>query len=86
MSAGRPVVDPATGEPLRMGALVEDRDGHQWRRGRTIWTCLAPVGTRYRDAKTGRPQVVQRVGRLPWHALTSMSGPIRVVDLNDRSA
>lgn len=79
-------IDPTTGEPLRMGAVVEDRDGHQWRRGRTLWTCLAPVGARYRDAQTGRLTVVARVGRLPWAALRQASGPLRVVDLHDRGA
>lgn len=79
----RPVIDPETGEPLRMGAIVKDSDGHHWRRGRTRWSCTATVGTRYRSAKTGRMQEVARVGRLPWHALEDQYGPLKIVDLND---
>ncbi len=60
-------------EPSRMGATVRDRSGDLWRRGRTRWTCMAPVdGVR-----------VQRVARLPWYALVDQYGPVEVVDLND---
>lgn len=58
-----------------MGALVRDREGDLWRRGRTRWSCLAPVdGTR-----------VRRVGRLPWFALVHQYGPVEVVDQEGRT-
>lgn len=57
-------------EPKQMGARVRDRDGDTWRRGCTRWTCEAPVdGHR-----------VLRVGRLPWHALVRMDGPLTPTD------
>lgn len=69
-----PAPPPTPPEPPRMGALVRDRDGDVWRRGRTRWTCQTPVdGVR-----------VRRVGRLPWSGLVSMYGPLTVIDLNDR--
>jgi len=72
----RSTVDPKTGEPLRRGALVRDRDGDVWRRGNTRWSCIAPVdGVR-----------VQRVARLPWSAVQSFYGPLGVVDLNEKRA
>lgn len=56
-------------QPMKMGSLVRDKDGDLWRRGRTRWSCEAPVdGVR-----------VTRVGRLPWSALHSMYGPLTVV-------
>jgi hypothetical protein len=55
-----------TDEPRTRGARIRDRDGDTWRRGNTRWSCEAPVdGVR-----------VQRVGRLPWHALVRMYGPL----------
>lgn len=63
-------------EPARMGARVRDRDGDTWRKGRTRWTCEAPVDGRR----------VTSVGRLPWSALVSQYGPVQVVDLNDRGS
>lgn len=63
-------------EPPRMGAIVRDRDGDTWRRGRTRWSCEAPVDG----------QRIGQVGRLRWDALVSMYGPLTVVDLNDRKA
>ena len=70
----------APAEPTRMGARVRDRDGQTWRRGRRIWTCEAKVGTSYFDRKAGRWATVERVGRLPWHALVSMYGPVEHLD------
>lgn len=59
-----------TQEPKRRGAIVVDRDGDRWRRGNTRWNCMAQVdGVR-----------VLRVGRLPWSALKSMYGPLRLDD------
>jgi hypothetical protein len=57
-----------------MGARVLDRDGDTWRRGRTRWSCEAPVDGRR----------VTAVGRLPWSALLAQYGPLTVLDLNDR--
>lgn len=81
----RPVVDETTGEPLRMGARVRDRDGLEWVRKRTRWVCTAPVGHRYYDTRRHRYAVVEQVGRLPWHGLQTLEGPVTVVDLNDRA-
>lgn len=64
-----------------MGAVVRDVDGHTWRRGRTMWTCQAPVGSLYRD-RSGRVRTVEQVGRLPWFALVWQVGPVEVVTLN----
>lgn len=61
-------------EPPRMGARVRDRDGDTWRKGRTRWSCEAPVDGRR----------VRVVARLPWSQLVSQYGPVAVVDLNDR--
>lgn len=72
--ANRPSLNRETGEPLRRGARVEDKDGDLWRRGNTRWTCEAEVdGVRVRN-----------VGRLPWHELKRLYGPLIVFDLNDR--
>ena len=84
MASSTPSADPSTGEPLRRGALVEDADGHPWRRGTTRWTCETPVGTRYFSQAKKRFMTVENVGRLPWSALQRSYGPLRVVDLNDR--
>jgi hypothetical protein len=55
-----------TEEPKWRGTRIRDRDGDTWRRGTTRWNCEARVdGDR-----------VRRVGRLPWHALVSMYGPL----------
>lgn len=62
---------PELPEPKRMGATVVDRDGDVWKRGRTMWTCQAPVDG-------GR---VRRVGRLPWSALVRNYGPFQSIDL-----
>ena len=59
----------STDEPMKMGSLVRDRDGDEWQRGRTRWTCKAPVDGRR----------VTRVGRLPWYALASQYGPLTVL-------
>lgn len=63
-------------EPERMGARVVDRDGDTWRKGRTRWSCEAPVDGRR----------VTSVGRLGWGDLVSRYGPLRVLDLADRPA
>lgn len=56
-------------EPKKRGSLVRDKDGDLWRRGNTRWSCLAEVdGVR-----------VTRAGRLPWHALERMYGPLALV-------
>ncbi len=55
-------------EPKRMYSVAVDKDGDEWVRGRTRWWCTAPVDGRR----------IRRVGRLPWHALVSMYGPITV--------
>lgn len=68
-----------TEEPKRMYSLVRDADGHIWQRGRTIWSCTAPIGTRYYSRVKRRPMVVESVGRLPWHALARMYGPLTLV-------
>lgn len=61
--------DALTEEPKRMYSLVRDRDGDLWQRGRTRWSCLAPIdGVR-----------VARVGRLPWYALRSQYGPLTLI-------
>jgi hypothetical protein len=63
---------PETVEPRRMGAEVRDREGDLWRRGRTRWSCLAPVdGVR-----------IERVARLPWYALVDQYGPVTEVEDN----
>nr|WP_278101885.1 hypothetical protein [Microbacterium proteolyticum] len=56
-------------EPLKMNSLVRDRAGDLWERGRTRWTCCAPVDGRR----------ILRVARLPWSALVSWYGPVEVV-------
>lgn len=61
-------------EPKRMGAVVEDRDGDQWRRGRTVWTCLAAVDGRR----------VRQVVRIPWSRLVEEYGPVMVMDDGER--
>lgn len=56
-------------EPMKMGSLVRDKDGDLWQRGRTRWSCLAPVdGVR-----------VLRAGRLPWYELARQYGPLELV-------
>lgn len=73
MTATRPSANRETGEPLRRGARVRDRDGDVWRRGNTRWTCQSPIdGVR-----------IRAVGRLPWFTLKDWYGPLTVVDLND---
>lgn len=63
-------------EPKKMDSLVRDKEGDLWRRGRTRWTCQAAVdGLR-----------VMRVGRLPWHTLASMYGPLAVVRIGKEKA
>lgn len=66
------MTDPAAekdSEPKKMYSLVRDKDGDTWLRGRTRWTCQAPVdGNR-----------VSRVGRLPWYALVTQYGPLEVI-------
>lgn len=52
-----------------MYSLVRDREGDVWQRGRTRWTCQAPVDGRR----------VLRVGRLHWSALQSMYGPLEIL-------
>lgn len=84
MAPQQPSADPETGEPLRRGARVVDADGHEWRRGTTRWSCLAPVGERYFSVAKKRYLTVESVGRLPWFALKRSYGPLSVVDLNDR--
>lgn len=59
-----------TEEPRRRYARVADADGHQWERGNTRWTCLAPIN--------GRD--VTAIGRLPWTDLVRMYGPLTVLD------
>jgi len=86
MTTRRPLVDEKTGEPLRMYARVRDIDGHEWVRKRTMWVCTAPVGLRYFSKKHRRMEEITRVGRLPWSQLQYESGPVEIVDLNDRSA
>lgn len=56
-------------EPRRMYSLVRDREGDLWERGRTRWTCKAPIDGRR----------VTRVGRLPWYALVYQYGPLTLV-------
>lgn len=58
----------AVPEPKRRGAVVVDRDGDRWVRGTTRWTCQTPVDGRR----------IRSVGRLPWYALVSQYGPVRV--------
>lgn len=67
-------------EPKKRGSLVRDRDGHIWKRGNTRWTCLAVVGSSYFDYRR-RPQVVERVARLPWSGLTGLYGPVTEVEV-----
>lgn len=68
-SMGRPVGGPLTEEPKRRYTVVRDKDGDQWRRGNTRWTCTTPVGSRG----------VTNVGRLGWHDLNRMYGPLILV-------
>lgn len=61
-------------ESTKMGSRVRDRDGDIWRRGRTRWTCEAPVdGDR-----------VTRVGRLPWGDLERKYGPLVQIEGSTR--
>lgn len=67
-SAALPSQSPVE-EPLKMYSLVRDRAGDIWERGRTRWTCTAPVDGRR----------ILRVARLYWSSLSSMYGPVQVV-------
>lgn len=60
---------PELEEPKKMYSLVRDRAGDLWERGRTRWSCLAPVDGRR----------IQRVARLNWSNMVSMYGPVQIV-------